>query len=239
MRERDYRVLSGSMLKVIATISMFIDHTAVFLMQHRPIPLFMLGPYDISVYFIMRMVGRLAFPIFAFLLVEGFIHTGSRKRYAMRLLVFALISEIPWNLEHGGTLFYPLSQNVFVSLFFALLGLCALERLEHDTDSRVKWAGALVAVFVALTALRSDYGARALAVVLAIYLLRERPVVQAVLSSSALNDPFFSALAFIPINLYNGKRGFIRGRFLQLLFYAIYPVHMYLLYRLRLHMFGY
>lgn len=239
MQERNYRVLSGSMLKVIATISMFVDHTAFILMSRKTTPLFRIADIDVSVYYIMRAVGRLAFPIFVFLLVEGFIHTSSRKRYAIRLFVFALIAEVPWNLEHAGILFYPASQSVFVTLFFDLLGLCALEHLQNDKENRVKWAGALVGVFVALALARSDYGAKSLAVVLTIYLLRQQPVAQAVVSSSALGDPLFCSLAFIPINMYNGERGFIKGRVLQLLFYAIYPVHMYILYRLRIQMYGY
>lgn len=235
-----YKVLSGSALKVIATLAMFIDHTAHVLMQKNPVPLFQFFDVQISAYFIMRAIGRIAFPIFVFLLVEGFLHTRSRKQYAMRLLIFAAISEIPWNLEHTGKIFMPTSQSVFVSLFFALLGLCALDHLLHgEEDQRPKWAAALVGIFVALTLVRCDYGARALALAMAVYLLREQPVVQAVLGSSILGDPLFVSVAFIPINMYNGKRGFIHGRVLQLLFYAIYPAHMLLLYYIKLTTIGY
>lgn len=97
----------------------------------------------------------------------------------------------------------------------------------------------MVGIFVALTLVRCDYGARALALAMAVYLLREQPVVQAVLGSSILGDPLFVSVAFIPINMYNGKRGFIHGRVLQLLFYAIYPAHMLLLYYIKLTTIGY
>ena len=143
-----YKVLSGSALKVIATLTMFIDHTAHALMQHNPIVLFQLYDKTISVYYIMRAVGRIAFPIFVFLLVEGFLHTRSRKQYALRLFVFAAVSEIPWNLEHTGKIFIPETQSVFVSLFFALLALCALDHLLHGEEAqRPKWAAALIGVF--------------------------------------------------------------------------------------------
>lgn len=243
-----YKVLSGSALKVIATLTMFVDHTAHALMQKNPISLFQLADKTISVYYIMRAVGRIAFPIFVFLLVEGFLHTRSKKKYAMRLFVFAVISEIPWNLEHSGKYFMPESQSVFVSLFFSLLALCALDHVLHgEDDERPKWVVAFVGVFFVQAFIRSDYGTRAMALAMAIYLMREQPVVQAVLGSSILYGQSYSSLlyplctisAFVPINMYNGKRGFIRGRVLQLIFYAIYPAHMLLLYYIKLTTIGY
>ena len=80
-----WKGLSGSSLKVIALVSMTVDHIAYYLMEHGTL-----------LYELMRMVGRMAFPIFAFLLVEGYTHTRSRGKYALNLLIFALISEVPW-----------------------------------------------------------------------------------------------------------------------------------------------
>ena len=82
--------LSGSALKVIAMISMVIDHIALYLMEHGTL-----------LYETMRCIGRIAFPVFAFLIAEGFIHTRSRYRYFFTLLGFAVISEIPWYLLNG------------------------------------------------------------------------------------------------------------------------------------------
>ena len=82
--------LSGSALKVIALISMVIDHIALYLMEHGTV-----------LYETMRCVGRIAFPVFAFLIAEGFIHTRIRYRYFFTLLGFAVISEIPWYLLNG------------------------------------------------------------------------------------------------------------------------------------------
>ena len=97
------KILSGSALKVIAMVTMVIDHVGGHLTDHS-IVLFSLGNYQIRLFLLMRMIGRMAFPIFAFLLAEGFFHTRSRLKYGVSLLVFALISEIPWNLEHGFSL---------------------------------------------------------------------------------------------------------------------------------------
>ena len=81
---------SGSTLKIIAIISMVIDHCAYFLMENGTL-----------LYNAMRCVGRIAFPVFAFLIVEGFGYTHNRKRYFAQLLVFAVISEVPWYLLNG------------------------------------------------------------------------------------------------------------------------------------------
>ena len=103
-----WKGLSGSALKVIALVSMTVDHIAYYLMEHGT------WTYDV-----MRTVGRMAFPIFVFLLVEGYDHTRSTRKYALSLLAFALISEIPWwLLNHDNT------HNVFFTL---LLGLIAME----------------------------------------------------------------------------------------------------------------
>lgn len=106
--------LSGSALKVIALISMVIDHVALYLMEDGTV-----------LYETMRCVGRIAFPVFAFLIAEGFIHTRSRYRYFFTLLGFAVISEIPWYLLNGadGT------HNVMFTLALGVLTLIVLENL--------------------------------------------------------------------------------------------------------------
>ncbi|MDE5792408.1 MAG: conjugal transfer protein TraX, partial [Oscillospiraceae bacterium] len=100
-----YKIFSGSALKLLACITMLIDHISHVLLIHIPActeVFWQIENYHIqfSVYTIGRYIGRIAFPIYAFLLAEGFQHTHSIKKYALNLLLFALISEIPWNLEH-------------------------------------------------------------------------------------------------------------------------------------------
>ena len=76
-------------------------------------------------------VGRLAFPVFAFMAVEGYFHTHSFKRYALRLLVLAVISEVPFDLMYGGTWFYPFHQNVIWTLLMGLLGIRIMEAVRE------------------------------------------------------------------------------------------------------------
>ena len=118
------RILSGSALKMLAMAIMLIDHTASFLLRHYPpaiAPWFQIGSTTYSLYRVMRDVGRAAFPIFCFLLVEGFLHTHNRFKYGRNLLIFACISEIPWNFAQNGTLLYPDKQNVFSPYFWDIL----------------------------------------------------------------------------------------------------------------------
>ena len=82
-------------------------------------------------------VGRVAFPIFAFMAVEGYFHTHSFKKYAQRLLVFALLSEIPFDLMYGGTWFYPVHQNVIWTFILGLLGIHIMETVRKKKKTPV------------------------------------------------------------------------------------------------------
>ena len=223
------KVLSGSMLKTIALVCMIIDHMAYFFAEKFSMPVFTAGASKITAYRLMRWVGRISFPIYCFLLVEGFLHTRDRKRYALRLLVFALISEIPWNLAHTLKLTYG-GQNVFFTLFLGCLAMICIEQFSQD---RLKQLISLIALLVVSLVLKADYGITGLCFIIMIYALREHRVLQAAVGCGMLSSTWIAGLAFIPINLYNGERGFIKGRALQYCYYAIYPLHMLLFYFIR------
>lgn len=233
-----HKCLSGSALKLLAVISMLADHIAAVLLVNSPLMLLDLGRVHVKLSDALHFFGRLAFPIFCFLLVEGFLHSHDRRRYALRLLLFALLSELPWNLCFGMKLLYK-QQNVFFTLLLGFLALWTLERLEQRRGRPEYNALALLTLALFSFFLRADYGNRGFALILTLYLLRERPLPQAVLGSCVLNNGWKAGLAFIPINLYNGQRGFIRGKLLQWAFYAFYPLHLTLLYLIRKKMFGY
>ena len=108
--------LTSAALHILAMVFMLLDHLwAAFALQDW-----------------MTCVGRLAYPIFAFLLVEGFYHTRDRKNYIKRMVIFAVISELPFNLMYSGSLFYPIHQNVLWTFVLALCGLCLMEKARHN-----------------------------------------------------------------------------------------------------------
>ena len=234
-RLQKLRILSGSVLKTVALVSMIIDHIGYFFLYQTDFgmnPLFRVGSITVSVYWICRKIGRFAFPIYVFLLSEGYLHSKNRFRYASSLLLFALISEIPWNLLHSGKVLLLSSQNVFFTLFLGLLAILFSERYRehrHPKDLIIVFLVFAVSYF-----LKADYGIRGVGFILIVYLLRERKAEQALAGSAIYvsNAPAYF-LSFLLINMYNGKRGYIRSRLLKYLFYAIYPVHLLAMWLIR------
>jgi hypothetical protein len=224
-----WKWLSGSGLKLLAVVSMLVDHLAAFVWRSDPwamTHLFKIVHRWITPYFLMRSFGRLAFPLFAFLIVEGFIHTRSRKRYGLNLGVFALISEIPYNLVVSGT-WHCMGQNVFFTLFFGFLGMCAIEYFKEDIK---KMAIALLGLLAVTIVFRADYGYVGYSFILMLYILRENLLFKTIVGCCMLSSRLVAGTAFIPISMYNGKRGFIQGAFAKYCFYAFYPVHLLVIY---------
>lgn len=238
--------LTGSALKMIAMISMLIDHIGAVILE----PALWGGGGDPgqvmfwgfrhetwwTVYMAMRSIGRIAFPLFCFLLVEGFLNTRDVRRYAVRILAFALISEVPFDLAFNGFLLELTYQNVFWTLLFGLLGIWGFEKLSSSFTGWAKGTGViggLVCIGAAMAAAhfaRTDYGWFGVALIAILYLLRSRPLLRGIGASAALclwtvwEAP--AILAFVPIWLYNGKR----GMGLKYLFYCFYPAHLLALY---------
>lgn len=215
------RVLDGSMLKLLAMLLMLIDHVAHLFRVGAGVTLFSLGGFEMTLYEALRHVGRLAFPLFAFLLVEGFLHTRNRKNYAIRLSLFAVLSEIPFDLFCSGRFFYE-RQNVFFTLLLGFLGLCALEHLTS-------WRRILsvTGLFLIAFALGADYSWTGYLLILLLYALRDIPALRSLSITGVIG--IAAGAAALPMALYNGKRGFVGGRVMKYAFYAFYPVHLLLL----------
>ena len=173
----------------------------------------------------MRKIGRLAFPIFCFLVTEGFTHTKNKKRYTISLLLFALISEIPFNMLNGGQMMNLKTQNIFFTLFLGVMMLTVFEYVRKELFRAILFIGiGIIAVLV-----KSDYGLKGVLLILLMYLLKNRPAVQAVLSYPLLSGGVAAFAAFVPINMYNGQRGFIKSPVMKYAFYLFYPVHIVIL----------
>jgi hypothetical protein len=230
-----FRPLSGSALKLLALFAMLVDHSAICFAPLLDARLFVLRGTVFTPYLLLRGFGRIAFPLFCFLLAEGFRHTRSRARYALGLLVFALLSELPYNLFNTGAFTHP-RQNVFFTLLLGFLGIWVLERYRKET-----WkAGLLLLLLFAVSVLlKADYGWAGFLFILLTWLLAEQPVLQLFAGVALLPWPVGVALAYVPMNLYSGKRGFIRGALPKYACYVFYPAHLLLLWLLHRHFFGY
>lgn len=236
-----WHFLSGSWLKVLAMITMCLDHLAFFLFVNNAelsATLFTIGSQSVSWLFLMHCMGRMAFPLFCFLLVEGFLHTHDRRKYGRNLLVFALISEIPYDLVRWGMVIAP-GQNVFFTLFLGYLSICAIswweEVLESGIHSGPNYQNSILAVrlfsLIGVGVLiNSDYGTCGISFIILLYVLRQHPILQAAAGFCMLPKRWIAGLAFIPISLYNGKRGFIKGPIAKYMFYLFYPIHLIVIY---------
>ena len=219
------RILDGTSLKLIAMISMVFDHVG---------DMFFPGALW------MRMIGRLAMPLFSFCIAEGYAHTKNKQRYLLRMGVFALVSEIPFDLAFEGRVGLG-HQNIMLSFFLAILALMLFDRIrgegkEHAAGKTLLGILCVCAVAVLALVLRADYTLFAVLAVFLFYVLRKRhPLLRcgAGVGFLALTRTVgyyrVTGLSLIPLLLYNGKR----GRGLKWLFYAFYPGHLLLLYLLK------
>ena len=224
-----YRVLNGFHLKLIAVCTMFIDH---------------MGDTLFPGVMWLRCIGRVAFPIFCFLIAEGCVHTHDRKKYALRLFVFAVLSEIPFNLMTGWAVWNPYDQNVLWTLL-AGAAVCwsidgALKR--RTAPAFVLTGAAMVAAFWLLEVFCTDYGGWGMLLVALFYGIHRAPYGQAgKMAAQAVGLAFFcigvmggvsielwALTALVPIWLYNGQRGFSH-KAVQYGFYAFYPLHILIL----------
>lgn len=247
------RGISGSTLKLIAIFTMLIDHIgaivlARILIEKGMMTILMSGDLNAMVawitenatlyyaYSIMRMIGRLGFPIFAFLLVEGFQRTGNVKRYVLRLGAFALISEIPFDLALSGQFTELSYQNVFFTLFIGLLTMVGFDAIEYkpwNKALKILLCGVVLAAGMTLAQiLKTDYAAIGVACIMVLYIFRRKKVMQIAAGAVAFLWEITAPLAFIPIGFYNGKRGLK----MKYVFYVFYPAHLLILYLISMAM---
>lgn len=207
-------------LKIIALFTMIIDHYGAIFQD------------GVEVY---RMIGRLAFPIYAFLLVEGYFHTSDLKKYGKRLLLFAFISEIPFDLALSGKLEF-MHQNIFFTLFIGLLTMYFIDKREEYKVSKP------LVIFVSVllaTGLAVDYSFIGIVYILGFYFTRDMSKKERfgklILIMFLTNLAFigyiqqFSLLALILIYLYNEQLG-PKNKLIQSLFYIMYPLHLLVFY---------
>ncbi len=228
--------MTSTKLKVIACITMLIDHYAMVLVNEST-----------TAYVLMRIIGRIAFPIFAYLIAEGFFYTCNVNKYLIRLLIFAFISEIPYDIAQG--LYFDFSNfNIFFTLFFALLGIHIYHR---STNKNLGLVIVLLIGFIAeLTEM--DYGLYGIFTAFFFYYYRGNFRLQALsfggmtallvtlgnLGNNMIDIrthfQLFAIGSLLPIYIYNGKK----GKNIRYLFYVFYPAHLLILGLLHMHLEG-
>lgn len=238
------REFSRDALKKLAMFTMLLDHIGVavlypWISAQQAIMTSTEWQFWTASYFLLRTIGRIAFPMFAFLLVEGFLHTGSRKRYFMRLFGMALLSEIPFNLAVSGNFFMSSHQN---TLFTLALGLLLLVLLSRWRKQKFLQMGGLLLFLVAASVLRVDYTAYGVALIVIFYWFyadrKASMILGAVLSFlNSMGNLGAAALAYIPLSLYDRKKQPNRKR--AWVFYVFYPAHLLVLYGIRLLLFSF
>jgi len=233
--------ITGASLKYIALITMLIDHISSVLLEGGLLPViyssvlagnsfdFLLADYDTWAHlaWFMRLVGRLAFPIYCFLLVEGFVHTKNIRRYALRLGFLAILSEIPYDLARYNRLFDPELQNVYFTLAIGLCVLWAFKSLETlpPTQAPLKYLVAFTGILLAHF-LQTDYGALGVLLIVVLYLFRTDRMRQSIVGAVCMLWDYTAPAAFLLTCGYNGERG---RQLPKWFFYGFYPLHLLLL----------
>ena len=231
--------LTANMLRTIAVIFMLSDHIWATALSF--------GDW-------MTYIGRMAFPIFAFQIAEGFVHTKNFKKYALRLLGFAIVTEIPFNFFYSSRFFNPYHQNVLFTLLLGLLAIKVIDGIKKDRSGKNIALSVLYLLLILLASVIGfvDYGYLGMLTVVMFYLMRDFPFawLGQLVGMILINITFFEGLVFpveilgktfeipsqgfavfalIPIWLYGGRKG-KSSKALQYGFYAFYPVHMLVLY---------
>jgi hypothetical protein len=209
-------------IKLLALGTMFIDHIGLFFFPES---------------FLLRTIGRISFPLFAWLIANGAYHTKNINKYFVRLFVFALISQIPYWLA----LRYVDPATTTLNIFFTLSIALGAIILIRKTSLQIHWVLIALLSAVLATVLNTDYGGFGVLSIISFYLFFKNKgvlifsqiVIYILMSFYFLSlgnslglIQFFGLLALIPITLYNGKP----GAKMKYLFYAIYPIHYVLIY---------
>lgn len=207
--------MNSFILKLFAAAFMVIDHIGLLFFPKL---------------MIFRIIGRMSFPIFAYLIVEGFIYTSNIKKYITRVLAFGIISEIPFNILVSGDILYKDKQNVFFTFTIGLLMLWLLKNnVVPMYTNFIVIMGILLAVL-----LRTDYSLYGMALVYFFYMFRDSKIkhIFFVLVSLLCGGVQRAAsLAVVLLWFYNGKMGpeFTRKNLIKYGFYIFYPLHMLIL----------
>lgn len=216
-------------LHILAMIAMLCDHI-----------------YKVGIlnYEWLTYIGRISFPIFAFMIVEGYFKTKNIKNYVFRLFIFALISEIPFNLMVNNSIFYLEKQNV---LWTFLIGIGLIWIIEKTKNKQwiirelifclIFWLSILLGITI-----KADYGFIGIFTLLIFYFFRKKDylsfsiqllllyILNVIIMNKLYSAPqqSFALLSLIPIWLYDGRQGYYNN-YIKYIYYSFYPLHLIIL----------
>lgn len=226
-----FKGISAMTIKWIATITMLIDHFSFVVLSRME---FALGGNEelANLAYYMRGVGRLAFPLFCFLVVEGFDKTSNKLKYLGRMGICALLSEIPFDLAVSLEPFYFGYQNTLWTLFFGLLVMYGVDYFMNSFIApTLKYSGMALCVVGGMYLtdyFKADYGAKGIFCIMILYLLRANKFWQALGGAVSFLWERIAPFSFLLVLLYNGER----GKGWKYFFYVFYPAHLLVLYLL-------
>lgn len=232
---KNLRFLSGAELKLIAIISMLADHVNKaliypYLESNHGFLAFISDVFDI--------IGRIAFPLFCFMLVEGYFKTRNRKKYLLNLLLFGVISEVPFDMFTTASFFNMNWNNVMFTLALVLVTVWIIDTLKEKMQKRPKALWYLVSILIVLgmcivsMSLSLDYEHHAILIGYFFYLFHDMPVFAIPFGYASMFKEPWALLGFGLTLTYNGER----GKQHKMLYYWFYPVHLLILGLLRLYL---
>ncbi len=209
--------MNNFLLKLIALTTMIIDHYGAI--------------FEPNV-ILFRIIGRIAFPIYCFLLVQGFLHTSNIKKYARRLFIFAIISELPFDYAFYGQIYY-FHQNIFFTLFIGLMTIYFINKYSLGKNYLVPII--IIISFMISSFMYVDYSFIGIIYILAFYYTKNlnKPknliltgiILFATNYITGMYLQNYALFSLIPLYFYNNKLG-LKNKKMQLLFYIAYPLHL-------------
>lgn len=250
MLERKHGI-SQEALKLLACVTMLIDHIGATLVVRYMQSISGVDEGMMGLYYVLRIIGRIAFPIYCFLLVEGAHHTRDPKKYGLRLFVGVLLSEIPFDLAfslRGRVCFDWTSNSVMLTLLLGFFMIEAMKRMDGFRKIVV-----ILPFYIAAELLHTDYGGLGILIIALFALIRGMhreklargiglcllvyPGSRMMIGELAVNLEWFAVLSLIPIFCYDGRK-LTHSKAVQWGFYLFYPVHIALLALLEVLIFG-
>ena len=212
------QIFNGAQLKYIAFISMLIDHV-----NNALITPFLNGKgFLLHLSNLFSILGRIAFPIFVFFIVEGFFKTSNRKKYLITLLLFGVISEVPFDMFTSKVFFDPYWNNIMFTLALCLITIWIIDAVKDKISNKVLWYSISIVVVgiscAVAMALSLDYDYHAIIVAYIFYIFYDKPILGAGLGYLSIIKELYSCLGFAMTVTYNGERG-KQNKWINYLFY--------------------